>query len=199
MGEKFLESFGVLLGAFIITVVPELRRWWKNRNSPQLMEDNLAPSIALEVVLGEIGGYIECDRVATYDYHNGVVSTNGIPFHFAFMSSEWTNVGTAKIINTFKNIPVNSFKNLMVRLLSNGDKGAVLADYDKDSLPSSLLTQHAFGIVSSHNFMLGERLGDGTLSIQWNSEADALTETEINMIQSYIYRINLIRKQFKSH
>lgn len=86
---------------------------------------------------------IDCDRIGIYVFHNGTVTSHGLPFFKVSCICEWIKRGTAicSHINDTNGIPLNLFDDIIDNLYT---KGIVLVCNDPTNQDSAFIKSDSF-------------------------------------------------------
>lgn len=172
----------ILLGALLIganTIRIWLWQFLKDKNKAFTIKTDNAGKI--HNILNEVRMALGANRACTFEFSNTKESAASVPFNFISMTSEATDVYTAKVAQFFKedhigNYPVSlgnlNKADVRYRLYNVGDIGL------DDEIKSMMLH---FGIRSSLMFKLNNQLMYGTISIHWTHDYYMAAEIEVNV------------------
>ena len=193
--EQLLSSLGVFVGAILATITPFIvsfvkRKLNKNKEAKYFVENTEIRSKIHEVLV-EIRALVGANRVNIIEYHNGIVSTSGLPFNYASMTYESVDFTTKESIMSFQKIPTSPISKLLMSIHNCKNQFLRIgSDYPDTNI---ILFNKFYGVETNYIFKISDHIKDGILTVNWVHEADIeLDEDEIQQIilkVRYIYQM----------
>jgi hypothetical protein len=190
----------MLIGGTIATVTSYIISWINKRLNKNKEGKNfiLNTSIRAKIneVLIEIRAHVRANRVNIIEYHNGNVSTNGLPFNFSSMTYESVDYTTKEQILEFQKIPISPISKFLIDIHNHTEKYIKVGTDFSDQEIIRLNKFH--GINTNYTFKIGNHIKDGVINISWVFEDVTLTEEEIEFISiKTIYIHELMSKMIQ--
>ena len=198
--DNIYTSLGMLIGGTIATVTSYIISWINKRLNKNKEGKNfiLNTSIRAKIneVLIEIRAHVRANRVNIIEYHNGNVSTNGLPFNFSSMTYESVDYTTKEQILEFQKIPISPISKFLIDIHNHTEKYIKVGTDFSDQEIIRLNKFH--GINTNYTFKIGNHIKDGVINISWVFEDVTLTEEEIEFISiKTIYIHELMSKMIQ--
>jgi hypothetical protein len=182
--EQLFSSLGVFVGAVLATITPFIVTYIKNKlhknKEGKYFVQNTEIRSKINEILIEIRALVGANRVSIIEYHNGIVSTSGLPFNYASMTYESTDFVTKESIMSFQKIPTSPISKLLMSI--HNCKNSYLRvgpDYSDNNI---VLFNKFYGVETSYIFKISDHIKDGILTVNWVHEDTELDEDEIEQI-----------------
>jgi hypothetical protein len=165
--------------------------------SPKTNKKRLEAEKKVQHILDNIVERLDLCRASIISYHNGNKDFNGIGFNNATMRFESLsrNRPIDKIITKFQSIPVSTVVDMLVDL-NRSTIGYVIHNSEGDSESSH--TAKFYGVNKAYNFLLGQEVSEGVLSLVFTEPNRNLSPEQINYVKTQIVGIKLATKDLKS-
>lgn len=195
--QEFYTSLGMLLGGMLATLTPYIVKWVKSRvdkeKEGKSFIQNTSYRAKINEALIEIRAYVGANRVSIVEYHNGIVSTNGLPFNYSSVTYENVDFTTREIMMDQQKLPISPVSKLLLDI-HNCTKNYLRIGPDfKDQ---KIVTMNKYyGIETNYIFKIGNHIKDGIVNVSWVHEDAALTDEEIEFISLKVKYIHEIMKK----
>lgn len=195
--QEFYTSLGMLLGGMLATLTPYIVKWVKSRvdkeKEGKSFIQNTSYRAKINEALIEIRAYVGANRVSIVEYHNGIVSTNGLPFNYSSVTYENVDFTTREIMMDQQKLPISPVSKLLLDI-HNCTKNYIRIGSDfKDQ---KIVTMNKYyGIETNYIFKIGNHIKDGIVNVSWVHEDAALTDEEIEFISLKVKYIHEIMKK----
>ena len=199
--DNVYASLGMIIGGAIVIVTPYIITWIDKRLNKNKEGKNfiLNTSIRAKIneVLIEIRAHTGANRVSIIEYHNGNISTNGLPFNFSSMTYESVDYTTKEQILEFQKIPISPISKFLINIHNHPEKYIKI---DTDFSDQEIIRLNKlYGIYTNYTFKIGDHIKDGVINISWVFEDITLTEEEIEFILTKIIRIHELMSKMVKH
>ena len=198
--DSMYTSLGMLIGGAIATMTPYIISWInkklnKNKEGHSFIQ-NTDIRAKINEVLIEIRAYVGSNRVSIIEYHNGNISTNGLPFNYSSMTYESVDYTTKGQILDFQKIPISPICKLLIDI--HNCKQSYLKIGPEFPDQEIIRLNKFYGINTNYTFKIGDHIKDGVVNVSWVFEDITLSEEEIEFIVIKIkYIQDLMSKMIK--
>lgn len=193
-------SLGMLIGGAVATITPYIISWInkklnKNKEGYSFIQ-NTDIRAKINEVLIEIRAYVGSNRVNIIEYHNGNISTNGLPFNYSSMTYESVDYTTKSQILDLQKIPISPICKLLIDIHNCKQSYFKIGpDFPDQEI---IRLNKFYGIITNYTFKIGNHIKDGVVNISWVFEDMTLSEEEIEFIIIKIkYIQDLMSKMIK--
>lgn len=199
--DNIYTSLGMLLGGAIATITPYIITWINKK----LKRDKEGKSFILNTnirakineVLIEIRAHVGANRVSIIEYHNGNVSTNGLPFNYSSMTYESVDFTTKEQIIDFQKIPISPISKLLIDIHNcNKTYLKIGPDFSDEEV---IKLNKFYGITTNYSFKIGDHIKDGVINVSWVFEDTTLSEEEIEFISIRARHIQDLMSKMVKH
>ena len=119
--NEFYTSLGMLIGGALATVTPSvvksLKKYLDRDKDGKSFIQNTTYRAKINEALIEIRAYVGSNRVSITEYHNGIVSTNGLPFNYSSVTYENVDYTTREIMMDQQKLPISPVSKLLLKIL----------------------------------------------------------------------------------
>jgi hypothetical protein len=165
--------------------------------SPKTNKKRLEAEKKVQHILDNMVERLDLCRASIINYHNGNKDFHGIGFNNSSMRFESLSKirNIDKIITKYQSIPVSTTIDMLVEL-NRSNSGYVIHSSDGDNESSH--TAKFYGINKAYNFLLGEEVSEGMLSLVFTEPNRSLSPEQITYVKTQIVGIRLATKDLKS-
>lgn len=198
--SEFYTSLGMLIGGALATVTPYIITWIKdklnkNKQGHSFIQNTILRTKINETLI-EIRAYVGANKANIVEYHNGVVSTNGLPFNYSSMTYESVDYTTKETMMDFQKIPISPISKLLIDI-HNCNKGYLRIGNDYPDQKIVTLNKY-YGNETNYIFKIGDHIKDGVVNVSWVHEDTVITDEELYFIILKVQYINdLMKKMIK--
>ena len=174
----------MLLGVAVIAA-NSIRIWvWqvlKDKNKAFIIKTDNASKI--HNILNELRMFLGANRACTFEFSNTKESAAQVPFNFISMTSEATDIYTAKIAHFFKEDHIGNYPTSLGNVSSTDLRYRLynVDDIDLDDEIKSMMLH--FGVRSCLMFKLRNELLYGMLAVYWTHDYYRAAEIEVNVTE----------------
>ena len=195
--QEFYTSLGMLIGGALATVTPYIMAWIKKKldreKEGKSFIQNTSYRAKINEALIEIRAYVGANRVSIVEYHNGIVSTNGLPFNYSSVTYENVDFTTREIMMDQQKLPISPVSKLLSDI-HNCTKNYLRIGSDVKEQKIVTMNKY-YGIETNYIFKIGNHIKDGIVNVSWVHEDAALTDEEIEFISLKVKYIHEIMKK----
>lgn len=200
--QPWIKMVGTFLSGLILRIASlRMKDYFTNLfKSKEVKEGEIFLSnteLRIEIynILCEIRGIARCNRASITEYHNGEVSHGGLPFNYASMTYEKTDINTKDINKSMQRIPISSYSKLLVDLHNNLN-GFIIVDNKYDINIIEIFNQ--YGIETSYIFKINGHIKDGSVCISYHNKI-TLDASTIKLIKGRVSAISQLMNKMKKY
>jgi len=199
--DNIYTSIGMLLGGFLATITPYIISWGnkkinKHKEGRSFIQNTNIRAKINETLI-EIRAYTEANKVSIIEYHNGNVSTNGLPFNYSSMTYESVDYTTREQILDFQKIPISPISKLLIDIHNCKNNHLRIGPDFQD--PEIIKLNKYYGITTNYTFKIGDHIKDGVVNISWIHEDIILSEEELGFVIVKIKHIQDLMSKMVKH
>lgn len=200
--QPWIKMVGTFLSGLILRIISlRMKDYFTNLFKSKEAKEGEAflcnTELRIEIynILCEIRGLTRCNRASITEYHNGEVSHGGLPFNYASMTYEKTDINTKDINKSMQRIPISSYSKLLIDLHKNLD-GFILVDDKYDINIIEIFNQ--YGIKTSYLFKINGHIKDGSVCISYHNDISLDDET-IKLVKGRVTAISQLMNKMKKY
>ena len=201
MNAELLKALGVIAGGFIATVTPYIATWIKKKlykgEEGKSFLYNTEHRVKINEALVEIRTLLGANRVAIVEYHNGNTAINGLPFNYASMTYEKSDLTTKEVMMNFQKVPISPTCELLLDV-HNTEDGYVKVGKDY-KFQDVVEFYRYYGVETAYIFRIGDHVKYGTLQIMWIHDHDSLAPEVLQEIHYKVMYINDLMNKMKKY
>ena len=195
--NEFYTSLGMLIGGALATVTPymvrSLKKYLDRDKDGKSFIQNTTYRAKINEALIEIRAYVGSNRVSITEYHNGIVSTNGLPFNYSSVTYENVDYTTREIMMDQQKLPISPMAKLLLDIHNCVKNYLRIGPDFHDSKIVSM--NKYYGVETNYIFKIGNHIKDGIVNVSWVHEDAVLTDEEIEFISLKVKYIHEIMKK----
>lgn len=195
--NEFYTSLGMLIGGALATVTPyvvkSLKKYLDRDKDGKSFIQNTTYRAKINEALIEIRAYVGSNRVSITEYHNGIVSTNGLPFNYSSVTYENVDYTTREIMMDQQKLPISPVSKLLLDIHNCTELYLRIGPDFKDTKIVSM--NKYYGVETNYIFKIGNHIKDGIVNVSWVHEDTVLTDEEVEFISLKVKYIHEIMKK----
>ncbi len=202
--EVILKYLGVVFGGMTFFYGGRIYKFILDKFSSkenkigQIFIKNTEVRSQIQDIIIEIIGLTRANRVSLVEFHNGEEAHSGLPFNYASMTYEKTDLTTKNIITEHQRVPIGSISKMLIDLHNNKDGCVKITQTQNDQ--EVLETINYYGIETLYNFRITNHIKDGMISIVWfNSDKEKLDNDTISILKIKVRTIRDLMKNMKKY
>ena len=187
----------MLIGGMLATITPyavkSLKKYLDTGKEGKSFIQNTAYRAKINEALIEIRAYVGANRVSITEYHNGVVSTNGLPFNYSSVTYENVDYTTKEIMMDQQKLPISPVSKLLLDIHNCTNSFLRVGPDFKDHKIVSI--NKYYGVETNYIFKIGNHIKDGIINVSWIHEDTTLTDDETEFISLKVKYIHEMMKK----
>jgi len=198
--NEFYTSLGMLIGGALATATPYIINWLKahlnkNKEGNSFLQ-NTTTRAKINEALIEIRAHVGANRVSLVEFHNGNISTNGLPFNYSSMTYETVDFTTKEAMMSSQKLPISPISKLLLDIHSCKNTHLRIGpDFPDEKI---VTLNKYYGIETNYIFKIGNHIKDGIINVSWIYEDTVLTDEEVEFISLKVKYIHeLMSKMLK--
>lgn len=201
MNDDLLKAVGVIIGGIVATVTPFIVAWIKKKFNKEeegkSFIHNAEYRVKINEALVEIRTLLGANRVSVVEYHNGNTAINGLPFNYASMTYEKSDLTTKEVMMNFQKVPISPTCELLLDVHTS-DEGYVKVN--KSYRHQDVVEFYKYyGIETVYVFRIGDHIKYGTLQIMWIQEHEDLDSDDLQELHYKVMYINSLMNKMKKY
>lgn len=196
MKQQILENIGQIIGAIILLFGTRILEKINSKKQKRVEIEKEAEKMIHNIdcyrdikgCLNRIQEICHASKVYILSYHNGTVTPKGV--HYYFISMLLESDGGQSFIDHLQRVPASNFLDLMNEV---HNRGYVRIKSTEQTHVASM--HRAYGIIDSHKFRIGDSIANGSLSIVYSEGEHELTQSEYQLINDYLIKIEILLNQ----
>ena len=188
------------MGGLLAVITPYVVNWVNKKKykikQGQSFIQNTNIRAKINEVLIEIRAHTGANKVNVIEYHNGNVSTNGLPFNYSSMTYESVDYTTREQILDFQKVPISPISKILIDI-HNCKKQYIRVGPDFSDTDILGLNKF-YGITTNYTIKIGDHIKDGVVNISWVHENVLLSDEDIEFVLIKVKHIqDLMDKMIK--
>lgn len=170
-------------------------KWWKKHRAQKKLQNskNIKLDMTSEIRrqiqehMIRIQAFVNCNRVALFEYSNGTRTLSDISLQFINMTYEVPDDSTAPMINRFQLIAISPYLDV-IKTIDKSETGYIKTDLNDGTLVDRRL-RRSWSTASSYSFKIGASIWDGCLALSNVSDPLELNDEEMEYVQVQLIHI----------